>query len=94
MVSNPPVLKPKSTTSGIETLFFEIRGAINSHPWLSFGALVGIICGLAVWGRQRIRRLRGSMGSMNGGGFFTLDGKDAALLGFPMSGSVGNGKVD
>ncbi|KAI9840764.1 MAG: hypothetical protein M1838_003925 [Thelocarpon superellum] len=98
IVASPPRLKAKSTTSAIETMFFELRGAITSHPWITLGLLVGIFAGLAVWGRGRIRRGKGSF--MNGAGsapaaaaaaagFFKLDGKEGLL-----GGGAGNGKVD
>ncbi|KAI9821307.1 MAG: hypothetical protein M1827_004043 [Pycnora praestabilis] len=92
IVSSPPKLTPKSTTSNLENLFFQIRGACSGHPWVTIGALIGIIVSAAIWGRGRIRKARGPSGS-SGGGFFQLDGKEG-LLGGGGGGGGANGKVD
>jgi protein disulfide-isomerase len=80
VVASPPTIKPKSTIGSFEKFFFDIRGAISGHPFLSIGCIIGLVIGGASWGRKRIRR--------NRGGFFRLDEKDG-LLGGNM-----NGKVD
>ncbi|KAH7384822.1 thioredoxin-like protein [Cadophora sp. MPI-SDFR-AT-0126] len=80
VVASPPKIKPKSTISNFEKFFFDIRGAISGHPYLSVGFLAGILIGVAMWSKGRMRRSRG--------GFFRLDEKDG-LLGGPA-----NGKVD
>lgn len=79
VVSSPPKIKPKSTIGSIEKLFFDIRGAISGHPFLSVGLIIGIVGGVLVYGRGRMRR--------NRGGFFRLDEKDG-LLGGSMGGKV------
>jgi protein disulfide-isomerase len=79
VVSSPPKIKPKSTISSFEKFFFDIRGAISGHPFLSIGAIAGIVVGAAWYGRGRMRRSRG--------GFFRLDEKDGLL-------GVNGGKVD
>jgi protein disulfide-isomerase len=79
VVASPPKIKPKSTISNFEKFFFDIRGAISGHPFLSIGVIAGIVLGVMMYGR-RMRRSRG--------GFFRLDEKDG-LLGGNM-----NGKVD
>jgi len=88
VVSIPPKISPKSTTGKLESAFFHVRGASTGHPWISLGALVGIMIGVALWGRGRIRRAKGASGS-SGAGFFQLDGKEGLL-----SGGGANGKVD
>lgn len=80
VVASPPKIKPKSTISNFEKFFFDVRGAISGHPYLSVGVLAGILIGVAMWMKGRTRRSRG--------GFFRLDEKDG-LLGGPA-----NGKVD
>jgi protein disulfide-isomerase len=80
VAKSPPQIKPKSTISNFEKFFFELRGAISGHPFLSIGVIAGIALGVMVYGRGRMRR--------NKGGFFRLDEKDG-LLGGNM-----NGKVD
>jgi len=80
VVISPPKIKPKSTISNFEKFFFDIRGAISGHPYLSIGVIAGIVIGAFMYGRGRIRRGRG--------GYFRLDEKDG-LLGGSM-----NGKVD
>ncbi|CZT00470.1 hypothetical protein WAI453_009319 [Rhynchosporium graminicola] len=80
VVASPPKIKPKSTISNLDKFFFDIRGAISGHPYLSVVAFVGILVGAAMWNKRRMRRSRG--------GFFKLDEKDG-LLGGPA-----NGKVD
>ena len=80
VVASPPKIKPKSTISNFEKFFFDVRGAISGHPYLSIGVIAGIVIGVAMYGRGRMRRSRG--------GFFRLDEKDG-LLGGNM-----NGKVD
>ena len=77
MVSDPPKIQAKYTTGKIEQVFFQARGASTSHPWISIGLFLGIIGGVALWGRGRIRRTRGG----SGGGFFQLDGKEGLLNG-------------
>lgn len=79
VVSSPPKIKPKSTIGSIEKFFFNIRGAISGHPWVSVGLIIGIIGGALFYGRKHIRRSRG--------GFFRLDEKDG-LLGGTMGGKV------
>ncbi|CAG8972507.1 hypothetical protein HYALB_00001199 [Hymenoscyphus albidus] len=78
---NPPKIKPKTTVSSLEKFFFDIRGAISGHPFLSLGVLAGMALGMMVWGRGRMRRSRG--------GFFRLDEKEGLL-----GGANGGGKVD
>jgi protein disulfide-isomerase len=80
VVASPPKIKPKSTISNFEKFFFNVRGAISGHPFLSIGVIAGIVLGAVMWGRGRIRRSRG--------GFFRLDEKDGLL------GGNTNGKVD
>jgi protein disulfide-isomerase len=63
VVSIPPKISPKSTTGKLESAFFHVRGASTGHPWISLGALVGIMIGVALWGRGRIRRAKGASGS-------------------------------
>jgi protein disulfide-isomerase len=77
---SPPQIKPKSTISSFEKFFFDIRGAISGHPFLSIGVIAGIVLGVFIYGRGRVRR--------NKGGFFRLDEKDGLL------GGNTNGKVD
>ncbi|KAI5788292.1 thioredoxin-like protein [Geopyxis carbonaria] len=84
ILSNPPSIRPKSTSSRIERMFFVARTGASGHPWASIGFFVVLLLALAVWGRGRIRRKAG-------GGFFRLDGKEGGLLG---GGSVAQGKVD
>ncbi|RDL33617.1 uncharacterized protein BP5553_07985 [Venustampulla echinocandica] len=80
VVHSPPKIKAKTTVSSFEKLFFDIRGAISGHPFLSIGIFAGIVLGAMTWGRGRIRKSRG--------GFFKLDEKDGLL------GGNSNGKVD
>ncbi|KAL2052363.1 hypothetical protein ABVK25_007235 [Lepraria finkii] len=82
VVANPPKISSKSSTGAIQRLFFGLRGAATSHPWVSLGLLIGIVVGTSIWGRGRIRRGKG------GAGFFQLDGKEGLLNG------GGYGKAD
>ena len=52
------------------------------------GLMVGIMIGMALWGKGRIRRAKG-IGGTSGGLFSPLDGKEGLL-----SGGGANGKVD
>ncbi|KAI9783164.1 MAG: hypothetical protein M1816_001486 [Peltula sp. TS41687] len=103
VVSSPPKLKPKSTTSSIGLLLFEIRKAFHNHPYFGFAGVLAALVTLSIWGRGRIRRGRGVAGGlMNGSsghggvGFFKLDGKEGGLSGSAGSHGGGNqnGKVD
>ncbi|TVY52061.1 Uncharacterized protein LCER1_G004615 [Lachnellula cervina] len=78
---SPPQIKPKSTISSFEKFFFDIRGAISGHPFLSIGVIAGIVLGVFLYGKGRVRR--------NKGGFFRLDEKDGLL-----GGNTNGGKVD
>lgn len=80
VAKSPALIKPKSTISSIEKFFFNIRGAIAGHPFLSIGVIAGIILGVYMYSRGRMRRSKG--------GFFRLDEKDGLL------GGNANGKVD
>ncbi|KAF7875310.1 hypothetical protein EAF04_002482 [Stromatinia cepivora] len=82
VVSNPPVVKPKSTVGSFEKMFFNVRGAISGHPFLSFGVALGMILGATMYGR-------GKIGAKRGGFFRVDDGKDGLL-----GGVNGGGKVD
>merc|ERR1711964_506477 len=55
VVASPPKIKPKSTISNFEKFFFDIRGAISGHPYLSVGFLAGILIGVAMWSKGRLR---------------------------------------
>ncbi|KAA8573305.1 hypothetical protein MFRU_053g00450 [Monilinia fructicola] len=81
VVSNPPVIKPKSTVGSLEKMFFNIRGAISGHPFLSFGLALGIVLGITMYGR-------GKVGSRRGGFFRVDDGKDGLLGGVNAGGKV------
>lgn len=80
VIASPPVIKPKSTISNFEKFFFDIRGAISGHPYLSIGTIIAIVLAGVYYGRRRMRRSRG--------GFFRLDEKDGLL------GGNSQGKVD
>ncbi|KAI9783512.1 MAG: hypothetical protein M1839_003682 [Geoglossum umbratile] len=89
VICNPPKIKPKSTITSLEVLFFQIRGAAYSHPLITLCLLIGAFGG-GLWGRGRIKKGRLLTGfGGHGGGFFKLDGKEG-LLGTGGSG----GKVD
>jgi protein disulfide-isomerase len=79
VVSSPPKIHPKSTIGSIEKFFFNVRGAISGHPFVSVGLIIGIVVGVLMYGKGRMRRSRG--------GFFRLDEKDG-LLGGSMDGKV------
>ena len=97
IVSSPPKIKSKSTTSSIEKVFFELRRALGNHPYLTLIGFLGLCVGAAIWGRSRIRNGKGSGGILGASspkvGFFRLDGKDG-LLGAAGLGGGSNGKVD
>ncbi|TVY36015.1 Uncharacterized protein LOCC1_G007285 [Lachnellula occidentalis] len=78
---SPPQIKPKSTISSFEKFFFDVRGAISGHPFLSIGVIAGILLGVFMYGKGRARR--------NKGGFFRLDEKDGLL-----GGNANGAKVD
>lgn len=75
MVSNPPQLSSRSTAGPIKHVFYQARGGMASHPFLTILLMIGVVFG-AYWGKDRIRRSRGLSGS---GGFFQLDGKEGWL---------------
>jgi protein disulfide-isomerase len=79
VVASPPKIKPKSTIGSFEKFFFNLRGAISGHRYLTVVLIFGIFVGVLMYGRGRMRRSRG--------GFFRLDEKDG-LLGGSMGGKV------
>ncbi|KAI9729721.1 MAG: hypothetical protein M1834_006672 [Cirrosporium novae-zelandiae] len=80
---DPPRLTAKSTVSRLEHTIFTVTSATGNHPWISLALVAGLIIGIAVYGREAIRRARGGAP-----GFFHLDGKEGILSG------GANGKVD
>ncbi|EPQ64566.1 Bgt-4536 [Blumeria graminis f. sp. tritici] len=80
VVSSPPKIKPKSTISKFEKVFFDLKVIFSGHPFLCAGCLVIIVLGSLSWGRGRARR--------NRGGFLRLDDKDKMIV------DGTNGKVD
>ncbi|KAI4236927.1 MAG: hypothetical protein LQ349_002225 [Xanthoria aureola] len=75
VVSNPPQLSSRSTAGPIKHVFYQARGGMASHPFLTIVVMIGAVVG-ASWGKDRIRKSRGHSGS---GGFFQLDGKEGWL---------------
>lgn len=98
IVSNPPRLAPKSTIGFFESIYFNIRSFTSGHPWISVILVVICLVVSATWGKNKIRRSRGSLGGHslpggnNNGGFFKLDGKEGFLSSF--GGNTASGKVD
>jgi protein disulfide-isomerase len=88
VVISPPKIKPKSTTSRLETWFFELRGAASAHPILTLFFIIGTLVGGGIWGRGRIKSGKGFPGFPGAGGFFKLDGKEGLLGGGGPSGKV------
>jgi protein disulfide-isomerase len=76
---SPPKIPPKFTISRLERVFFDIRMAASTHPFVTVAVVMGAIL-LIFLGRQRTRRSRG--------GHFRLDEKDGLL------GRSSNDKVD
>ncbi|KAL8899216.1 MAG: hypothetical protein Q9192_001688 [Flavoplaca navasiana] len=85
VVSNPPQLSSRSTAGPIKHVFYQARGGMASHPFVSIILIIAVVIG-AYYGKDRIRRSRALSGS---GGFFQLDGKEGWL-----PGGVPNGKAD
>ena len=73
VVANPPKIQPKMTISSFEKFFFNIKGAMHSHKYISMLILGGIIFGALYFGRDRLRRSRK--------GFFRLGDEKEGLLG-------------
>jgi protein disulfide-isomerase len=96
VVSSPPKITPKSTTSRLYRVYFTMKKASRRHPYFTFGILLGLLLSLSLWTRGRARKGKGPGGIIDGSGtglgMFKLDRKDSLL------GSVGlggqNGKVD
>ena len=97
IISSPPKIKAKSTTSSIERVLFRTKRLAYQHPYIASIILVGLITGLSIWGRTMLGRGRGASAIITGSsprrGFFKLDGKDGLLGGVGL-GSGQNGKVD
>ncbi|ESZ91797.1 hypothetical protein SBOR_7813 [Sclerotinia borealis F-4128] len=88
VVSNPPVIKPKSTIGSFEKLFFNIRGAISGHPFLSFGVALGLMLGATMYAR-------GKIGGRKGGYFRVEEGSGSGNAKDGLLGGVNaGGKVD
>ncbi|KAL8657681.1 MAG: hypothetical protein Q9226_001673 [Calogaya cf. arnoldii] len=77
VVANSPELSSRSTAGPIKHIFYQARGGMASHPFLTILLLIGVVFG-AYWGKDRIRRSKGYSVS---GGFFHLDGKEGWLPG-------------
>lgn len=88
VIATPPKLKPKSTTGALENAFFHFRAGMTSHPWLTLALLIGFVLGTGMYGRNRIRKVRGGWGS--GAGFFQVGDGEKGLL----NGGAAGGKVD
>lgn len=64
------------TISSLEKIFFNIKGAMHSHKYITMLIFAGAVFGALYYGRNRLRRSRN--------GFFKLDEKDGIL------GNLGN----
>ncbi|KAL8998653.1 MAG: hypothetical protein Q9169_002313 [Polycauliona sp. 2 TL-2023] len=77
VVSNPPQLSSRSTAGPIKHVFYQARGGMASHPFITIMLIIAAVVG-AYWSKDRIRRSRAYSGN---GGFFQLDGKEGWLGG-------------
>ncbi|KAK5012732.1 hypothetical protein LTR60_004235, partial [Cryomyces antarcticus] len=87
-------IAPKSTTSQLGRFFFQLRGALSSHPLFALAILAGFAVGVVVWVRRQVKSGRALPAWGEKGGFFQLDGREGmGLLGGGGAGGAG-GKVD
>ncbi|KAK5144878.1 hypothetical protein LTR04_001448 [Oleoguttula sp. CCFEE 6159] len=94
IVASPPKIAPKSTTSQLGRFFFQLRGALSSHPLFALAILAGFAVGVVVWVRRQVKSGRALPAWGEKGGFFQLDGREGmGLLGGGGAGGAG-GKVD
>lgn len=85
VLSSPPKITPKSTTSRIGSMFYSTRATFRRHPYLCWPGLVAVII-FALGGARRIRRAR--QRQFGAGGFFNLDREKGAF------GAANGGKTD
>ena len=98
IVASPPKIQPKNTSSAIGHFFFVLRQRFSNHPLVSVGIAIGVIIGLAIFGRSWIRKSKNAVFGTTGG-FFQLKGdlmEKGAASGGGLLGGNGNtgGKVD
>lgn len=86
VITSPPKIASKSTTSSFMRVFWSLKNAWSKHPWLVLGLALGLCLGGVVVSRKMRRHQFGS------GGFFNLD-REKGLFG-GLLGANTNGKVD
>ncbi|KAI7537229.1 thioredoxin-like protein [Hortaea werneckii] len=96
VVSNPPKISPKRTTTALGHLWWVMKGQVVEHPVVWGFLAMGFLIGSLVMGRRHLRflggeRVWGSFASGNGlgqGGYFKVGGV-AGEKGGPMDGLLG-----
>ncbi|KAF2774163.1 thioredoxin-like protein, partial [Teratosphaeria nubilosa] len=88
VVSSPPKLSPKSTTTALGHVWWVVKGQVFEHPLVSTAIAIVTIMGAVILGRRHLR-LGGGVSS----GYFKVGEKNGmdGLLG---GNSGGQGKVD
>lgn len=90
VVSNPPKISPKSTTTALGHVWWVLRGQVFEHPLVSTGLALGVLVGCAIFARRHVRLEKLPTGYFKVG---EKGGPMDGLLG-GNSGTGGQGKVD
>ncbi|KAF2705631.1 thioredoxin-like protein [Pleomassaria siparia CBS 279.74] len=77
VISNPPKISAKSSAGTFAHAYHVLRNFTAGHPFISLGAVIGLMLAGSIFGRSQMRRR--AFG--NTGAFFQLDGKEALLGG-------------
>ncbi|KAI7390715.1 thioredoxin-like protein [Hortaea werneckii] len=97
VVSNPPKISPKRTTTALGHVWWVMKGQVVEHPIVWGFLAMGFLIGSLVMGRRHLRfvggeRVWGSLAGGNGlgqGGYFKVGGGMVGEKGGPMDGLLG-----
>ncbi|KAK5138205.1 hypothetical protein LTR08_004901 [Meristemomyces frigidus] len=92
VVSNPPKISAKSTTTPLGHVWWVLKGQLLEHPLVSTGIALGILVALAIFTRRHVKIDTSRLPT----GYFKVGEKSGPMDGLlgGNSGSGGQGKVD
>jgi len=81
VLSHPPLIRAKSSSSLMGSVYYSLRGTLRYHPWFSLFCFVGLVAGGVSFVKNYARRRQWAAG------VFNMDGEKGFL-------GHGGGKTD